>query len=228
VQIQAKVIEIELSDAVGSGTDWDQFTREPVSVTQDVAALLKALESRGKVNVLASPMVIAMNNEPAVMRVATQDVFFKTTTHTDAASGRVLQTTVEPQSISEGVVLSVTPQIAGDGTINMSIMPTLTERTGDATSRLGDKVPILRVREANTVVRVHENETIVIAGLMDERMYPEQRKVPVLGHVPGLGAMFRSQTMSRRKTDLVILLTPTIMTPARVARATAEVLERVR
>jgi type II secretory pathway component GspD/PulD (secretin) len=228
VQIQAKVIEIELSDAFGGGIDWDQVTGEPVSVTQDVTALLKALESRGKVNVLANPMVIAMNNEPAIMRVATQDVFFKTTTHTDAASGRVLQTTVEPQAISEGVVLSVTPQIAGDGMINMSIMPTLTERTGHATSRLGDKVPIVRVREANTLIRVHENQTIVIAGLMDESMYPEQRKVPVLGHLPGLGAIFRSQTMSRRKTELVILLTPTIMTPARVAQATAEALERVR
>jgi MSHA biogenesis protein MshL len=231
VRIQAKVIEIELSDEFAAGIKWDQLPTgagEAVSVTKDVAALLRALESQGKINVLASPMVNAMNNEPAIMRVGTQDVYFRTTTQTDAASGRVIQTTVEPQSITEGVMLSVTPQIAGDGMINMSIMPTFTERAGHATSRLGDKVPILSVREANTVVRVHDNETIVIAGLMDERTQSEQRKVPVLGHLPGIGTLFRTDAPPPRKTDLVILLTPTVMTPARVAQSLAQELERVR
>ena len=229
VQIQAKVIEITLNDESEAGINWDQLlTRsgEAVSVTKDIAALLKALEGQGKVNVLASPTVNAMNNEPAIMRVGIQDVYFKTTTETDTVSGR-LQTTVEPQSITEGVVLSVTPQIAGDGMINMSIMPTLTERTGHATSRLGDKVPILSVREANTVVRVHDNETIVVAGLMDERMHPEQRRVPLLGGLPGIGAIFRGEATSRRKTGLVILLTPTVMTPGRIAQTTAQEPQRV-
>jgi type II secretory pathway component GspD/PulD (secretin) len=76
-------------------------------------------------------------------------------------------------------------------------------------------------------VRVHDNETIVIAGLMDERARPEVRKVPFLGDLPGVGKMFRGERTSRRKTDLLILLTPTIMTPARVAQATASELERV-
>ena len=60
---------------------------------------------------------------------------------------------------------------------------------------------------------MHENETIVIAGLMEERMRREERKVPLLGDLPGVGGLFRSTTTNRRKTDLVILLTPTIMTP---------------
>ena len=196
---------------------------------KDFPGLLSAFASQGKVNVMASPTVNALNNEPAIMRVGTQDVFFKTTTQTDAATGRILQTTVEPQAINEGVVLSVTPQIAGDGMINMSISPSLTERTGQATSRFGDTVPILSVREADTLVRVHENETIVIAGLMDERLRPEERKVPFLGDLPGVGGIFRGETTSRRKTDLVILLTPTIMTPARVAAGDERMrLERVR
>ena len=248
VQIQAKVIEVELNDAFAAGIDWHQVTMragDSVSMTQnaapaaggastvgldikDFSVLLKALESQGKVNVMASPMVTVLNNEPAMMRVGTQDVYFRTTTQTDVASGKILQTTIEPQSITEGVVLSVTAQISSDGMINLSIMPTLTERTGHATSRFGDRVPILTVREADTLVRVHENETIVIAGLMDERILPEQRKTPILGHLPGIGSAFRRETTSRRKTDLVILLTPTVMTPARVAQATAKKLEKVR
>ena len=246
VRIQANVIEVVLNDGSAAGINWQDVlerTGSSVSMTQNVApsfrgavtggvkvndfsALLRALESQGQVNVMASPTVNALNNEPAIMRVGTQDVYFKTTTETDGVSGRI-QTTIEPQSITEGVVLSVTPQISGDGMINMSIMPSFTERTGHATSRAGDRVPILSVREADTVVRVHENETIVIAGLMDVRMRPESRKVPLLGDLPGVGAIFRGEKTSRRKTDLVILLTPRLMTPARIAEAAAKELERV-
>jgi MSHA biogenesis protein MshL len=246
VQIQARVIEVTLSDEFSGGIDWNLAIKDAgdaVSLTRSVAPssagsftaglsikdftkLLSAFAAQGKVNVMASPTVNALNNEPAIMRVGTQDVFFKTTTQTDAESGRILQT-VEPQAITEGVVLSVTPQIGSDGMINMSITPSLTERTGQATSRFGDTVPVLSVREADTLVRVHENETIVIAGLMEERPHREVRKVPFFGDLPGIGALFRRETTTRRKTDLVILLTPTVMTPARVAQSLANELERV-
>jgi MSHA type pilus biogenesis protein MshL len=247
VQIQAKVIEVLLNDEFAAGINWNLLIKDAgdsILLTQRVApatgstvtvalnvkdfnGLLTAFASQGKVNVMASPTVNALNNEPAIMRVGTQDVFFKTTTQTDAITGRILQTTVEPQAITEGVVLSVTPQIASDGMINMSITPSLTERTGQAVSRFGDTVPILSVREADTLVRVHESETIVIAGLMDERLRREQKKVPLLGDLPGVGAFFRGESTSRRKTDLVILLTPTVMTPARIAETAAQELQRV-
>jgi MSHA biogenesis protein MshL len=243
VSIQARVIEIVLNDEFSAGINWNLVMHRAgnsVSLTQkvvptgaagtftaglnikDFTGLLNAFATQGKVNVVASPRVNAMNNEPAIMRVGTQDVFFKTTSQVDATTGRILQTTVEPQAITEGVVLSVTPQISSDGMINLSISPSLTERTGQAVSRFGDTVPILSVREADTLVRVHENETIVIAGLMNERASKEQAKVPVLGDLPGIGGLFRRDSRSNRKTDLVILLTPTIMTPARVPGAAAQ------
>jgi MSHA biogenesis protein MshL len=247
VQIQAKVIEVVLDDLFATGLNWPLLLKragDAVSLTQtitptgsgamtmglqikDFAGLLNAFGSQGKVNVMANPTINTLNNEPVVVRVGTQDVFFRTTTQTDASTGRILQTTTEPRAITEGVVLSVTPQIASDGMINMSISPSLTERTGQATSRFGDSVPILSVREADTLVRVHEQETIVITGLMDELERPGPRKVPFLGDLPGIGGMFRGESTSRRKTDLVILLTPTVMTPARIAEAAAKELERV-
>jgi pilus assembly protein CpaC len=134
-------------------------------------------------------------------------VYFKTTTQTDAFTGRILQTTVEPQAITEGVVLSVTPQIASDGMINMSISPSLTERTGQATSRFGDTVPILSVREADTMVRVHEHDTIVIAGLMDERERREQQVLP--GRSAGIGAT-SGRVDEPAEDRLIILLTPAV------------------
>jgi type II secretory pathway component GspD/PulD (secretin) len=155
------------------------------------------------------------------MRVGTQDVFFVTTSQVDASSGQILQTVVTPQTITEGVTLSVTPQIAADGVINMSIMPSITERTGTATSRLGDQVPIVSVRETDTLVRVHAGETIVIAGLMQDRTSVEKSKVPVLGDVPWVGGLFRREDRLKRKTDLVILLTPTVMTRDEIAASAA-------
>lgn len=191
VQIEATVIEVELRDHFSAGIDWPAVLGKlntPVGASQKPAAmtpagvtlalragagtaLLKALAEQGSVNVLARSRVTAMNNEPAVMRMGTQ----------------------EGQTLTEGVALSVTPQISADGIINMSINPSITERTGAATSRLGENVPIISVREADTLVRVRQGETIVVAGLMSEK--------------------------SSRKIELVILLTPIIMFPGDTAQA---------
>jgi MSHA biogenesis protein MshL len=247
VQIEARVIEVELEEAFAAGINWNLVLRRAgnsVSLTQrlapstsgvftlgldinDFSGLLRAFATQGKVNVLSSPKVMAMNNEPALMRVGTQDVFFVTTSQVDAVTGRLLQTTVVPTPITEGVVLSVTPQIAADGVIQMSISPSVTERTGQAVSRLGDTVPILSVREADTLVRVHPGETAVIAGLMQERIRTNTAKVPLLGDAPIVGGLFRREERRRRKTDLVILLTPTIVTPGAMAEITAREQERM-
>ena len=238
VQIQARVLEIELSEQFAGGVNWDllvstavsslSVVQAPASSGPSVAVALKirdfggfvrALSMQGRVNVLSTPSVTAMNNEPAVMRVGTQDVFFVTTSQVDAATGRVLQTSVTPQSITEGITLSVTPQIASDGIVHLNISPSVTERTGQAVSRLGDTVPVLSVRESDTLVRVLQGDTVVIRGLMQDRAMVDREKVPVLGDIPGLGGAFRKETRTRRRTDLVILLTPTVMTVSDVAAA---------
>jgi MSHA type pilus biogenesis protein MshL len=238
VQIEAKVIEVELRDEFSAGINWNRILSglgsAVVNVSQtlapattggftlalnsgDFTALLNAFSTQGVVNVLSSPRVMAMNNEPAIMRIGTQDVFFVTTTQVDSSTGQILQTTVAPQSLTEGVVLSVTSQISADGIIHMSINPSITERTGVATSRLGDTVPIVSVRETDTLVRVRQGETIVIAGLMQDRASRDYAKVPGLSSVPLIGQLFKRTEKRRAKTDLVILLTPTIMGPSEVA-----------
>jgi MSHA biogenesis protein MshL len=193
----------------------------------DFSALLNAFATQGKVNVLSSPRVTAMNNEPAIMRIGTQDVFFVTTTQVNPETGQILQSSVTPQSLTEGVVLSVTSQISADGIIHMSINPSITERTGQATSRLGDTVPIVSVRETDTLVRVRQGETIVIAGLMQDRTSEDTSKVPVLGDVPVVGNLFKRTERRRTKTDLVILLTPTLMGPDEAAAHAAREIRRL-
>jgi len=206
VQIEARVIEVELREEFSAGIDWRLVVSAltatppvtpgpPGSATlaikaSDYSALLRALAAQGTVDVLSSPRITAMNNEPAVMRVRTHDVYFIATSQVDP-SGRILQTTATPHSVTEGITLSVTPQISVDGVIHLSITPTIAQRTGVATSRSGETVPVISVREADTLARVRQGETIVIAGLMQDREAAGSAK-----HL---------------KTDLVILLTPTLM-----------------
>jgi MSHA biogenesis protein MshL len=247
VQIEAKVIEVELRDEFSFGINWQAVLgglTNNATATQtlapattggftlalnlgDFSALLNAFASQGKVNVLSSPRITAMNNEPAVMRIGTQDVFFVTTTQIDSQSGQIVQSSVTPQSLTEGIVLSVTPQISADGIIHMNINPSITERTGVATSRLGDQVPIISVRETDTLVRVRQGETIVIAGLMQDRASVDTAKVPVIGDVPVVGHLFKRTEKIRRKTDLIILLTPTVMGPGETTATTAREIQRL-
>lgn len=246
VQIEARVIEVELNEEHSAGINWNRvFSALGGSLTLgqtlggsasggftmsfaggDTSVLLDAFAQQGRVNVLSSPRVTAMNNQPAVMNIGTQRVFFTTTTQV-GEQGQILQTTVTPQSVTEGVILSVTPQISADGIIHMSINPSVTENAGFATSRLGDLVPQLRVRQTDSLVRVRDGETIVIAGLMQDRVSATTSKVPVIGDVPVVGSLFRRSSTTKQKTDLVILLTPRIMGPAQVPDHTAREIRRI-
>jgi type II secretory pathway component GspD/PulD (secretin) len=88
-------------------------------------------------------------------------------------------------------------------------------------------VPVVSVRETDTLVRVRNGETIVIGGLMHDRVNNSTAKVPVLGDLPGIGPAFRRNETERVKTDLVILLTPTIMDPGDVSAITAHEIRRL-
>ena len=226
VQLDAQVIEVELDDPTAAGIDWEAVLRQAgdsVTVTgrltspvgrvplgiqlRDVDGLLQALASQGQVNVLASPRIVTMHNEPVVIRVGVQDVAFAPLSQTDAVA--------VPRAVTEGLVLRVTAQLSTEGVIVMSVSPSLTERVGEAQSRLGDPVPILAVRETDSFVRVRAGDTVLITGLMLDRVRIGESRVPVLGAVPWVGGLFRHEKRTRGRTDLVILLTPTTLPPKR-------------
>ena len=102
-----------------------------------------------------------------------------------------------------------------------------TRRTGNLLRHFEIEVPIISVRETDTLVRVRQGETIVIAGLMQDRANVDTAKVPVIGDVPVVGNLFKRTEKSRRKTDLVILLTPTVMGPGETTATTAREIQRL-
>lgn len=133
-----------------------------------------------------------------------------------------------PAQIPFGVVLDVVPYVSADGyTIQLNIVPTFTEFLGYDTdvagqfrTVVGDQplqptpLPRFRVRQVSTTAIVWDGQTIVLGGLIAENVTKTREKVPVLGDIPLLGRLFRSERTSSDKKNLMIFVTPTIIDPA--------------
>jgi MSHA biogenesis protein MshL len=176
--------------------------------------ILQAISEQGEVKVLSSPTIATLNNQKAIIRVGNQDVYFITGA---VATQTTVTQTIQPVTIDVGIILDVTPQIAEDGTIIMNIHPSITDKTGEKVTPDGKTTfPLLSVRETDTTVRVRDNQTIIIAGLMQERSEKTVIGVPGLKSIPLLGALFRYQTETKRNAELVIMITPTLQVGKRV------------
>ena len=194
-------------------------------VGNDFQALVRAINGFGTVRALASPRLTVLNNQSAVLNVATNRVFFELDIdrETDDDTGDVtIEIDSEIQSVPEGVLINVQPSIDLDKrTISMSIRPTITRIVGtvqDPSVQFvagGDgivsEIPEVNIQEIDTVVKVNSGQPIVMGGLLQDRIASTQEAVPVVGEVPFLGALFRNQSDLVSKTELVIFLKATLI-----------------
>jgi MSHA type pilus biogenesis protein MshL len=177
--------------------------------------VMQAISEQGDVKVLSSPTISTLNNQKAIIRVGNQDVFFNS--GVVVAGGDTVVQTFQPVTIDVGIILDVTPQISEDGTIIMNIHPSITEKTGEKVTPDGKTTfPLLSVRETDTTVKVKDGQTIIIAGLMQEKKEESFIGFPVLQSVPVLGGLFRYKTEKKRNSELVIMITPTLQVGKRV------------
>lgn len=176
--------------------------------------ILEAISEQGKIKVLSNPMISTLNNQKAIIRVGDQDVFFITGA---VSTENTVTQTIQPVTIDIGIILDVTPQIAEDGTIIMNIHPSITEKTGEKVAPDGRSTfPLLNVRETDTTVKVRDSQTIIIAGLMQERKDETFIGVPGLKSIPLLGHLFRYRSENKRNSELVIMITPTVQVGKKV------------
>jgi TonB family protein len=235
VLIDAQILEIKPSDSLEMGVDWDfwiqkyfeirtslpisELNRMVVGTVQATTptapgkskAVLDILRTIGEVNVLSSPRVIALNNQEAKIHVGVRDAYITSTT-SQGGSGN----TVTAQSVNfvdTGIQLSVTPSINRDGFVTMNIKPEISDSTRVDITSEGQvtQVPIVSTSEAGTTVMVKDGVTIIIGGLRKDKREKTVKKIPLLGDLPGIGFLARSTSDSVTKTDLVILLTPHII-----------------
>ncbi|MCK4512027.1 type II and III secretion system protein, partial [bacterium] len=123
------------------------------------------------------------------------------------SSAGAVEVTVEREKV--GVTVSVTPRATGDGHITVLVEPNVSSIVG--WKGPNDEIPWTKERRASTQVRVENGETFLIAGLMNEDSSTEEVKVPLLGDIPILGYLFKHVRDSRKTSDLIIRITPTII-----------------
>lgn len=188
--------------------------------TSNFAALMSFLETQGNLQVLSSPRIATLNNQKAVLKVG-NDEFFVTniTTNTTTAGTTTTQSpTITVQPFFSGIALDVTPQIDGTGFITLHVHPSVssvTERTKniDLGSSGQFRLPLAssNISETDTIVRVGDGNIVAIGGLMKEVQVRGRSQVPGLGDVPVAGSLFRNTSRQTVKSELVILLRPTVI-----------------
>jgi type II secretory pathway component GspD/PulD (secretin) len=168
------------------------------------------LDSRSDTNTLSNPRIVTLDNQPARIVVGKQYPFPEYTYNEDQAQMQV--SGWEYKDI--GVVFEVTPHINNAGMVTLDLAPKITAIIDDADVTVeGTTVPQLTTREASTSVMIKSGETLVIGGLISDAETDAVSKVPFLGDIPFLGRLFRHESTVKAKTDLLIFLTPHIITP---------------
>ncbi|WP_372524061.1 pilus (MSHA type) biogenesis protein MshL [Sulfuricaulis sp.] len=183
--------------------------------SSNFAAFFELIKAQGDLNVLSSPRVSTMNNQKAVIKVGTDEYFVTSqeqTAATTLSTQPTVTTTLSP--FFSGIALDVTPQIDDAGNITLHIHPSVSDVT-DKKILVGTLIPLTtassNVQESDNIVRATSGQIIVIGGLMKEVSTDDNTSVPVLGDIPILGNLFKSKKVTRIKTELVILLKPTVI-----------------
>ncbi|MEJ5028507.1 MULTISPECIES: type II secretion system secretin GspD [unclassified Comamonas] len=182
-----------------------------------LGALANLLQSNADGNVLATPNLLTLDNQEAQILVG-QNVPFVTGSYANSTGSSTVNpfTTVERKDV--GLTLRVRPQINANGTVKLTIYQETSDVLAGTTTNANG--PTTNKRSIESTVLVDDGSVIVIGGLLQDQYSGSVQKVPYLGDIPGIGALFRSDTRSRKKTNLMVFLRPVVM---RDAAATQQV-----
>jgi len=170
-------------------------------------ATLRAIKNTSKMEVLSRPSIMVRNNQPATILVGEQVPVITGTTITSGTS----QTSYEYKNT--GIELQVTPFITPDGLVEMIVAPSISAVESSKTQAISTNVsvPYIATRSANTVVVTPDRQPIVIGGLIDKDKETSDHKIPLLGDIPYLGALFTRHVVTDTKRELIIFLTPHVV-----------------
>ncbi|MBF0388027.1 MAG: type IV pilus secretin PilQ [Candidatus Omnitrophica bacterium] len=190
-----------------------QFTYGTISLNS-LTVVLDMLKQRVNTNSLSNPRIVTLDNQSANIAVGRKYPLPKYT-YSDTQDKLTISGW---EYIEYGLTFKVTPHINGRDLVTLDIEPVVVSESGSVGFNFGSgqttNVPILRTESAKTNVMIRDGETLVIAGLISDTKSNTVRKVPVLGDIPLLGALFRHKADLITKTELMIFLTPRIITSA--------------
>ncbi len=250
VLIEATIVEVQLGEGYQQGINWERigsnatFSIERAGVSSNVGnavtpfkmkytntalgltAAVDLLQAFGTAKVLSSPRLSVMNNQTALLKVVENYTYFFVKSDIVPASVVGAQpttaTTTTPQTVSVGLVMTVTPQVSGNGTVILNVRPSIssiTELKADPNPELAkagvqNLVPQISTREIESVMRVNSGEIAVLGGLMKDGVDWKTGRVPLAGQIPLIGELFNTRNNSATKSELVVFLRPVIIKDA--------------
>jgi type IV pilus assembly protein PilQ len=230
--IEAKILEVTLTDDMSMGVNWEQILGDvrigtggfsaaaaataagvsPVPATgagvfaniitaagsgHQFAAAIDALQSKTNINTLSTPKILAIHNEEASVQVGGKQGY-KVFVISD---GERIE---DIKFIDTGIILKITPYIHDDGNILLKVQPSITSAV------LEEEIPVVKTTEVSTWLLAKNGETVFIGGLIQDAKTKTSKSIPCLGSIPGLGLLFGQRFRGMEKSELVILITPTI------------------
>ena len=250
VLIEATIVEVQLSDQYQAGIDWQRiagdfsYTQDltkgriatdnnkpsylfkyinPNSVIGNISATVQLLESFGNIKVISSPKLMVLNNQPAILKVVNNEVYFtysaSTTTNSTGNNNEnvsvVAKSTTEVHTVPEGLVMSVIPHIGNDDRVILNVRPTISRiisyKDDPSPELTGNKIPVVQVRELESVLEIESGKVAIMGGLMEDFANQKNDGVPVLSRLPFVGDLFSYRDDQYTKTELVIFLRPTVI-----------------
>ncbi len=188
--------------------------------TNNFSAFIELLSTQGSVQVLSSPRIATINNQKAVIKVGSDEFFVTGVETSDGGDNDADTTDVEITPFFSGIALDVTPQIGGDDSITLHVHPTIS-MVEDQTKTivLGNRQIVLplalsTVRETDSIIKARNGQVVVIGGLIRNVAQDDGAEVPWFGNIPLLGEAFKQKRRSGEKSELVILIRPTLVEDA--------------
>lgn len=175
---------------------------DPSGDSPSFGAIIQAIESQSNTNVLSTPSVMTLDNSEAFITVGSS-VPFKTGGNGTDDNPFV----IERQDV--GTTLTVIPHVQQDGLVRMEVDQVVESISGN--NSFGAVDIVTDKRQVQTEVLVNDGNTIVLGGLIDDTLIERESRVPILGRIPILGVLFRSTSTERQKTNLMVVLRPTVV-----------------
>ena len=175
------------------------------------AVLFSLNDFKGAVNVLSTPQILTSDNKEAEIVVG-ENVPFISKRERDITTTSTVLNSIERKDV--GITLRLTPQITEGDYVKLDIYQEISSVKQDSETILINIGPTTTKRSTKTSVVVKDNQTVVIGGLMEEKEEENINKVPLLGDIPLLGWLFKSKSLNKKKTNLIVFLTPHIVKDA--------------
>ena len=216
------IVPASINSNVGNAVSPFTLSYQNKNDNYDINGIINILQAYGTAKVLSSPRLSVMNNQTALLKVVENFVYFNVQsqlTPSNVPGGNsVTATTTTPQSVSVGLVMTVTPQVSSGDAVILNVRPTISsiselkeDPNPSIPAGIKNYVPQIRTREIESVMRVNSGEVAVLGGLMEDGINWKTGRVPILGQIPLVGELFNTRNNSATKSELVIFLRPVII-----------------